>query len=143
MVGSPVAFVDSRGGPASTVAVGAVKLLLIPRQDFRRSVRVNPETALAVLRDFSSKLYHLTALTHDLSLRSVRGRLARFSLTHAQAKGASPTRWTQEEIAAQIGTVREVVSRTLRAFIRDSLIKMERQRIMLFDRDTLALTAES
>jgi CRP/FNR family transcriptional regulator len=52
-------------------------------------------------------------------------------------------RWTHHEIAAQIGTVREVVSRTMRAFVKDGLIKLERHRIVVLDRDALSLEAES
>jgi CRP/FNR family transcriptional regulator len=138
----PTAFTDSPS-PASAVAVGPVKLLSIARADFRHIATQTPEIALAVLRDFSKKLYHLTDLTHDLGLRSVRGRLARFLLAHAQAGDTSPIRWTHEEIAAQIGTVREVVTRTLRTFMKDGLIKAQRHRIVVLDHDALAQEAES
>jgi CRP/FNR family transcriptional regulator len=145
----PAAFVDPavstgvRSTPASAAAVGPVRLLSVSRSDFRRLASHTPEIALAVLRDFAQKLYHFTGLTYDLSLRSVRGRLARFLLTQVQEQSDAPVRWTQEEIAARIGTVREVVSRTMRALIRDGLIKMERHRVVVLDRDALAREAES
>jgi CRP/FNR family transcriptional regulator len=139
----PTAFHAGNGAPASATAVGATRLLAIPRQDFRRLASETPEIALAVMADLSTKLHHLTSLTYDLSLRSVRGRLARFLLAHAEVDATSPVRWTHAEIAAQIGTVREVVSRTLRAFIREGRIGMDRQRIVVLDRDALAREAES
>jgi CRP/FNR family transcriptional regulator len=139
----PAAFLDRPGAPASVLAVGPVKLFSISGQDFRRLVSGAPEIALAVLGDFSSKLVHLTDLTYDLGLRSVRARLARFLLAHIEAGQASPVRWTHEQMAAQIGTVREVVSRTLRAFVRDGLVKVQRHRIVVLDRDALAREAES
>ena len=145
----PAAFVDpaistgARSTPASATAVGPVRLLSVSRPDFRRLAGHTPEIALAVLRDFAQKLYHFTSLTYDLSLRSVRGRLAQFLLTQVQGQSTTPVRWTQEEIAARIGTVREVVSRTMRALVRDGLIKMERHRVVVLDRDALALEAES
>jgi CRP/FNR family cyclic AMP-dependent transcriptional regulator len=142
----PAAFAKSRLAPASAMAVGPVELLTISQSDFRRIASETPEIALAVLGDLSEKLYHLTDLTYDLGLRSVRGRLARFLLTHlaqVEAQSATPIRWTHQEIATQIGTVREVVSRTLRAFAKEGLIKVERHRIVLLDSDALALEAES
>ena len=139
----PAAFGASGLAHASAAAVGPVELLSIPRSDFRRVVSETPEIALAVLRDFSQKLGHLTDLTHDLGLRSVRARLARFLLAHGQAEGASPIRWTHEEMAAQIGTVREVVSRTMRAFVKDGLIQAQRHRIVIIDQEALAREAES
>jgi len=139
----PVAFARDYSAPASAVAVGPVELLHVARRDFRRVASETPEIALAVLRDFSDKLRHFTEMTHDLSLRSVRGRLARFLLTHAATAQDEPIRWTQEEIAARVGTVREVVSRTLRDFIKAGLIQTERQRITVLDPEGLQRESRS
>ncbi len=135
-------FSESTLAAAMAVAVGPVRLLAMTPADFRSIVSETPEIALAVLRDFAVKLHHLTAVTHDLSLRSVRGRLARFLLLQAQAASPAVVRWTQDEIAAQVGTVREVVSRILRAFVKEGLVKMERQRITVLDAEALQREAE-
>lgn len=139
----PAAFAGDHTAPASAVAIGSVELLAVSQADLRRLVSHTSEIALAVLSDLSSKLHHLTRLTYDLSLRSVRSRLARFLLDQGAAKSPAPVHWTHEQIAAQIGTVREVVSRTLRAFVRDGLIRFERQRIVLLNRAALELEAET
>ena len=139
----PAAFADDHTAPASAEAIGPVELLAVSHADLRRLVSHTPEIALAVLSDLSNKLYHLTRLTYDLSLRSVRSRLARFLLDQSDARTTSPVHWTHEQIATQIGTVREVVSRTLRAFVRDGLIRLDRQRIVLVDRAALELEADA
>jgi CRP/FNR family cyclic AMP-dependent transcriptional regulator len=118
-----------------------VILYAITRKDFHRLVDECPEVALALLRDFAGRLDHLTNLVEDLSLRTVRGRLARFLLEHAEAGGVTQ-RWTQEEIATQLGTVRDMVGRTLRAFADAGLVRIERQRIILLDRDGLEAEAQ-
>jgi hypothetical protein len=69
----------------------------------------------------------------DLALHTARTQLARFLLTQAE-EGQPRRSWTQEEIAAQIGTVREVVGRTLRAFAAAGLIRRERGRLVVMDR---------
>ena len=127
----PTAFFDTPSAPASAQAVGATRLLAVPLEDFRRVATEAPDIAMAVLRYLSGKLHHMAELTHDLSLRSVRGRLARYLL--AQPQETRPLRRTHEEIAAHIGTVREVVSRTLNAMARDGLIRIERQHITVLD----------
>ena len=71
----------------------------------------------------------------DLSLRTVRARLARFLLEQSEAD--APVRWTHAEIAARIGTVRVVVSRTLRDFAAEGILDVQRQRIAVADRDAL------
>ena len=139
----PTPFSPSPLAPASAVAVGDVRLLSVPVADFRRAASETPDLALAVMGDLAARLRHFTRLTYDLSLRSVRGRLARFLLRHASATDPGPLRWTQEEVAAQLGTVREVVSRTLRAFVKEGLIRLDRQRILILDRDALERESES
>jgi len=139
----PSAFAEPGDAPASAMARGEVELLSIPRAEFRYIVSQTPEIALAVLRDLSQKLYHLTELSRDLGLRTVRSRLARFLLDHTRPMDDVPIRWTHQEIAAQIGTVREVVSRTLRSFADDGLIEMQRHRIVVRDAAALRREAEA
>lgn len=137
----PALFEGPQIAPATAAAVGETCLLRITADDFLRLAAEDSEIAFAVIRDLSRKLHHLTALSHNLSLRSVRGRLARFLLNEAQSPDLSE-KWTHEKIAAQIGTVREVVSRTLRAFVREGLIEMNRQKISILDPDTLRDASE-
>ncbi len=121
---------------ATVEALTAVRLLAIDGADFRRLVEERGDLALAVLRDFADRLDHLTDLVEDLSLRTVRGRMVRFLLKRAEA-GEVTRRWTQEEMAAYLGTVRDMVGRTLRALAKDGLIRVDRQRILLLDREGL------
>jgi len=125
---------------ATAQALTPVSLYAIPCGDLHRLVGECAELALALLQDFADRLDHLTNLVEDLSLRTVRGRLARFLLEHAEA-GEVSRRWTQEEIAAHLGTVRDMVGRTLRAFADAGLVRMERQRIVLLDREGLEAEA--
>jgi len=126
---------------ATVQALTPVTLYAITCEDFHRLVGECPEVALAILRDFAGRLDHLTNLVEDLSLRTVRGRLARFLLEQAEA-GAVTQRWTQEEVAAHLGTVRDMVGRTLRAFADAGLVRMDRQRIVLLDREELEAEAQ-
>ena len=135
------AFTSQAQAVANVQAVGSTKLLLMAPDDFRRVATGSPEIALAVMRQLSNKLAHLVDLTYDLSLRSVRGRLAHFLLEQATGESTAPLCWTQAEIAARIGSVRGVVNRTLRDFAAAGLIELERQRITIKDPD--ALRAES
>jgi CRP-like cAMP-binding protein len=126
---------------ATVEALTPVNLYAIACDDFRRLVGECAELALAILQDFAGRLDHLTNLVEDLSLRTVRARLAHFLLEHADSIQASRN-WTQDEIAANLGTVRDMVGRTLRAFADAGLVRMERQRIVLLDRDELEAEAQ-
>jgi CRP/FNR family transcriptional regulator len=125
---------------ANAQAITPATVYAMARDEFLRLVGECPELALAILRDFAHRLDHLTNLVEDLSLRTVRGRLARFLLERAEASEVTRS-WTQEEIATYMGTVRDVVGRTLRAFADAGLLRMERQRIVLLDREGLETEA--
>jgi CRP-like cAMP-binding protein len=74
----------------------------------------------------------------------VQGRLASLLLTQAEAAArgeAYPL--TQAEIAARIGTVREMVGRTLRSFEGAGLIRQDRGAIVVVDRAGLEREAEA
>ena len=135
---------------ATVEALTPVTLYAITCDDFCRLVKECAELALVILQDFATRLDHLTNLVEDLSLRTVRGRLARFLLERASTElggtaeaGQVSQRWTQEEIAAHLGTVRDMVGRTLRAFADAGLVRMDRQRILLLDREGLEEEAQS
>lgn len=125
---------------ATAQAVDHAVLFAIATEDFCQLVTTCPNLARALLQDFADRLDHLTDLVEDLSLRTVRGRLARFLLEQAEAD-AITRQWTQAEIAAQLGTVREMIGRTLRSFADADLISMDRQRIELLDRERLEAEA--
>ena len=120
---------------ATVQALTPAILYSIPAEDLRRLVAECSELALSVLHDFADRLDRLTDLVEDLSLHTVRGRLARFLLERAE-EGVTQ-RWTQEEIAAHLGTVRDMVGRSLRAFASAGLLRVDRQRIVLLDQEGL------
>ena len=92
--------------------------------------------ALVVIKQLASEVRRLSDMVESLALHTVRSRLARFLLARADGT-LPPRRWTQEEIAGQIGTVREIVGRTLRRLASDGLIRRERGRITIVDLEGL------
>lgn len=125
--------------PTTTQAAGRTVVLAIPRPIFLDSLRAYPDMALAVLRDFAGRLRQLTALVEDLALRSVAQRLARLLYERALQPGSQ--RMTQREMAAHLGTVREVVARTLAQFEREGWIHLGRGVIEILDAEALRRAA--
>ena len=86
-------------------------------------------------------------MVEDLSLRSVKSRLAKLLLQEAGRASGQPAidraqMMTQTEMAARLGTVREMVGRALRDLADDGLIDLDRQRIVIADREGLAAVAD-
>ena len=136
-----VPVLDGGHNPSSVMAWTDVTVYAIERGHFLQMVREHPALAVAVLADFAAKLRHMTALVEDLSLRTVGARLAKLLLTQATEEETVPRRMTQQEMAAQLGTVREVVGRALAELEREGLILMERHRIVIVDRSGLEAKA--
>jgi CRP-like cAMP-binding protein len=132
-----VPAIDGRPVVSNVMARTNGLLFIIRRDDFLHLIRSHPSVAEAVLIDFSGRLRQLTNLVEDLSLRTVSQRLARLlvGMTHEDSDG--PRRFTQQELASRLGTVREVISRTLKSFEGDGLIRMERHRITILDFERL------
>jgi CRP/FNR family cyclic AMP-dependent transcriptional regulator len=134
--GEPFSLVPALDGGPHLAAVDAVTdttLYTIPCERFRQIMRDHHEVVLAVMERLAAEVRRLSDMVEDLALHTVRTRLARFLLAHADSRQPSK-RWTQEEIASQIGTVRDVVGRTLRTFAGDGLIRRERGRLVVMDR---------
>ncbi|HLC23812.1 MAG TPA: helix-turn-helix domain-containing protein, partial [Dehalococcoidia bacterium] len=92
-----------------------------------------------IIELFARRLRRLTTLVGDLSFRNVISRLAKVLLEVAVSEGgpAPAPRLTQEEMAAMVGTVRDVIGRALRLLEKEGAIKLQRQRIVVVAPDKL------
>jgi CRP/FNR family transcriptional regulator len=77
------------------------------------------------------------SLVGDLSFRHVTGRVAKILLEYAGAEKNAEPRLTQRDMAAMAGTVREVVSRSLKALEEEGVIRLEHHRIVITDKAAL------
>lgn len=131
-----VPALDGGPNPVTVDAVIPSTLGQIPCADCRQILAEHSALAHAVLEHLAGEIRQLSDMVESLALHSVRTRLARFLLDYAQ--GRAPVRqWTQEEIALHIGTVREMVGRTMRDLAQEGLIRRERGRIVVLDRASL------
>ena len=136
-----VPVLDGGPNPSSAMAWTRVTVYAIGRDSFLQMMHECPSLADAILADLAGKLRHMTALVEDLSLRTVGARLAKLLLVQAAEKEKAPRRITQQEMAAQLGTVREVVGRALAELEREGLIRMDRHRIVIIGRAGLEARA--
>jgi CRP/FNR family transcriptional regulator len=135
-----VAVLDGGPNPATVMAVEPTTCLVIDRGAMVRLVKTYPALAITVIESIASRTRHLVELVEDLSFRSVQARLAKLLLEQAQAAGhvdQVPRLMTQQEMAARLGTVREVVGRALRALEKRGVIRIQRHHIVILNREEL------
>lgn len=124
--------------PATAVALEPTGVWLIPRETLTRLMRERPDFAQSVIERMAERMLFLVTLVSDLSLRPVTGRLARLLLDTAADNVMPRPRWfTQAELAARLGTVPDVVQRSLRGLEADGLIAVDRAYIRILDRAAL------
>ena len=138
---------DGGNYPASVSAVDDVTLLFVSKQDFQALCLTHPQVALKVLRVVGARLRRLVGIIEELSFTTVRHRLASFLLRLAQGQGKHTSEGVEvtlpvsnQELASQIGTVRELVSRNLSRFQSEGLVKIDGRSVII--RDLKALEAE-
>jgi CRP/FNR family cyclic AMP-dependent transcriptional regulator len=138
-----VSVFDGGPNPVSAIAMSRVRLYGISKADMETLLREHPGIALNIIKVLAGKVRHFVSLVEDLSFRHVTGRVAKLLLEYAtngseEGKGKSPRpRLTQQDMAAMVGTAREVVGRSLKALEEEGAIKMERHRIAIVNREVL------
>ncbi|HKW96468.1 MAG TPA: Crp/Fnr family transcriptional regulator [Bryobacteraceae bacterium] len=131
--------------PASTRAVGDVIVYFINKADFQQLCRRHPDITLKILATVGRRLRHLVATLEGITFGSVTARLAKTLLEMSRQAGrdefALPV--THQELAARLGTVREVVSRNLIRFRADGLVRVEGHHLAILDRAGLEREAQA
>ncbi len=131
---------DGGPNPATVLAIEDSAVLIIESLTMSDLFDRYPQLARMVVRALAARCRQLIAMIEDLSLRSVTARLAGLLLNQA-ACPESPM-LTRAQMAARLGTVREMISRSLRELERDGLVRLDRSNIVIADRDGLARRAE-
>lgn len=126
--------------PASAETADDVVLLRLPVDHFRRICLQNPELSLKVFKVLAHRLRHVLSVVEELSFSTVRSRLIAYLLHLADSFGQQTSRGVEfqlaennEELAARLGTVRELISRNLGRLHGAGLIEMRRRIITISD----------
>ncbi len=134
-----IAVFSNHPNPATAIALEPAGVWLIPRAALLRLLQERPGFAPHIIAKMAERMLYLVSLVTDLSLRPVTGRLARLLLQHASDNVVERPRWyTQAELAARLGTVPDVVQRSLRNLESDGFIVVEKHQIRILDRAGLS-----
>jgi CRP-like cAMP-binding protein len=131
---------DGGNYPAAASAMEDTEVLFISRKDFQNFCREHPDVALKVIAVVGSRLRRLVGIIEELSFTTVRQRLISLVLRLAQADG-TPSRQgirveltkSHQDLAAELGTVRELVSRNLSRLQAEGFLDVEGRRIVVKD----------
>lgn len=126
----------------SVIAMEDAQVFYLSQRDVEHCLRDYPKFSRAVIEQMAIRIQHLLDQIEDLSLHTVEVRLARFLLAQAEDNVWERQLWiTQTEIAARLGTVLDVVNRNLQKLVKDSVIEIDRNKIIIIDRERLEIIA--
>ena len=136
--------------PASAMAVEDTEIAFISRRDFHAYCLEHPEVALKVLTVVGGRLRRLVGIIEELSFTTIRQRLISALLKLAQTEGKKTERGiefqlpaTHQELASQLGTVRELISRNLMRLQAEGLLEVDARQIVVKDMKGLSALIES
>jgi len=116
--------------PAEGVAETAAELIVLPSEIFETAMAESEGFRRFVMRAIGRRIADLMALIEEVAFGRMDVRLARFLLRRVDA---GVLRATHQEIASELGTAREVVSRVLKSFERNGWLRLGRGRIEILD----------
>lgn len=136
--------------PASVLAMENTAVIFISRRDLESYCLEHPAVALKLLAVVGARLRHLVGIIEELSFTTIRQRLASMLVKLARAEGVKSARGLEfrlpaghQEIANQLGTVRELVSRNLARLQAEGFIEVNAREVVVKDLAALAALLEA
>jgi CRP/FNR family transcriptional regulator, anaerobic regulatory protein len=107
----------------------------IPAALFRRLISESDEFRTFIFRSFSERISHLMELVDAVIWKPVSSRLAKLLLE--KDRNCNTIHISHQTLANELGTVREVISRSLEEFERQGWVRLERMHIHIINREGL------
>lgn len=135
--------------PASGMTQGETRLIVMPPALFRDCLASSEAFRTAIFKALGDRLVHTMELVEEVTTLRLDVRLAASLLDHeaetgsGKGTGGQPIAITHQELADELGTVREMVSRVLDDFAQQGLVQLGRGRIQVIDAGRLRKLAET
>ncbi len=135
-----VSVFDNKSNPVNAEAIEPSRVWVVEPSSIQPMVTAHPDFTQKVIENLCGNLRMLVHAASEMAFYQVTHRLARLisQMPGDPPRGEEIIRLTQEQMAARLGTVREVVARSLRELERSGAIRTENRRITIADPVLLA-----
>jgi len=130
--------------PAFAESLVETRVLYFPKESFVNLIRKNPQISLNMIASLSHWLRKFVTLVEELSLKDVSARLSKYLIDLSTQSGRSSDRGIEFELdinkgqlASQLGTISETLSRALRKLRDRKIIEVEGKKITILQKDLL------
>ena len=126
---------DGGANPVNSAALEESDIWQLDTTVIRSLMGNHPEMCKQVMLNLARNLRMMVGIIEEVSFYQVTQRLARLlsQMSADELTGSDSTRLTQDQLAARLGTVREVLARALRALERSGAIRVDRRQIHILD----------
>lgn len=145
-----VPLFDNGAYPSTVTAEEDAVILFLAKDDVRQFLLQNPSAALSALGILAGRLRRVAALAESLSLQDVAQRLAAMLIEEAIKQGGDlrdgvsfSLPFSHQKLAADLGSVREVITRNLHKLVNERIIEIRGHRIVVLHAAALQARAES
>ena len=132
-----VPVIDGGPNPANLAALEDTVVWVITANSLNTLRRQMPSLNDVIIKNLAMRCRQLVKRVYSLTFLPVTGRLAAFLLEQSEDDRLDRRQWTHDEIAAHLGTVREMVGRAFKDLQHSGYISIERHQIEIVDRDGL------
>lgn len=129
---------DGGVNPVNVEALETCSVWVVDSETLRGLILSHPQFAQKVLVNFGTMLRGMVRKVSEMAFYQVTHRLARLISELPPDKTGTASLMTQEQMAARLGTVREVVARSLKELERSGAIQVENRRIRIVDQAVLS-----
>lgn len=137
-----IGVLASETNPGTVIALEDSTVWSIERQALLRLMDEHPKLGGVIIQSLAVRIQQLMQQVEDLSLRTVEERLARLLIEEAVEGIVLRRKWdTQAEMAARLGTVTDVLNRSLRRLADAGIVDVERDQIRILEMEPLKALA--
>ncbi len=131
-------FAEEAPMPVTLETRGACRVLLWPRECILPAILEHGDMGWELCRLMSTRMMRASAIVEELAFQPVAGRLAGFLMNLSpETEGPIERSFTLDDMAARIGSTREVVCRFLQRFADQGMIEITRTEFVITDREKM------
>ena len=122
--------------PAFCEALADTVLLRLPKEDFLNLLRQFPEITFKIMSAYSRRLRHMVEKIEELSLHDIKSRLANYLLNNYTIRDklcVVRLSLTKKDLASNLGTIPETLSRTFNYLKKQKLISEQKNEIIILN----------
>ena len=107
------------------------EVIFIPPKEFQKLIKEDQNWLNYILKVYHQRYMELLAVVSDVAFKNLDERILQFLQKRSHLTGSKVLTITHDQIAQELGSAREVISRLLKQMEHKGLIELERNRIVL------------